>query len=91
MKVLILGSLKTASFHNIHDRFDTKDGNDENDREGEIASSWTMMLCQVMEKELAANIQASRTMSLMRSSNFVFEVQCSDTNVGPRVHSLVLF
>jgi len=38
-----------------------------------------MMLCPVMGKS-GANIQASRTTSLMGSSNFVFEVQCSDTN-----------
>ena len=30
--------------------------------------------------ELVANIQAFRTTSLMRSSDFIFEVQCIDTN-----------
>jgi len=38
------------------------------------------MLYPVMEKKLAANIQASRTMSIIRSSDVVFEVQCSDTS-----------
>ena len=47
----------------------------------EIASSWTTMLYPVMKKKLADNIQASRTMSLVRSSDFVFEVQCIDTNI----------
>ena len=45
-----------------------------------IASSWTTMLCPIMEKKLAANIQASKTMSLMGSNEFVFEVQRSDTH-----------
>jgi len=38
------------------------------------------MLCPVMKKKLSANIQSSRTMSLIRSSDFIFEVQCSDIN-----------
>jgi len=40
----------------------------------EMGRSWTTMLCPVMEKKLAANIRAFRTMSLMRSSDFVCEV-----------------
>ena len=46
----------------------------------EIASSWTTKLCPVMKKKLDANIQDSRTKSLMRSNDFVFEMHYSDTN-----------
>jgi len=45
-----------------------------------MSRSWNSMLCPTYEKKLTANMESSKTMKLIRTSDVVFEVLSLDGN-----------